>query len=44
MRPISTPIDQTTVFDMHGYMVNGDSYIAESTGIMSGNIVPLTEV
>jgi hypothetical protein len=44
MKPISTPMDQTTDFDIHGYMSNDDSHIAESTGIVSGNIVPLTEV
>jgi hypothetical protein len=37
-------MDQTTVFDIHGYMPNSDCHIAESTGIVSETIAPLTEV
>jgi hypothetical protein len=43
-RPILTLMDQTTVFDIHGYMPNSDCHIAESTGIVSETIAPLTEV
>lgn len=44
MRPISTLRDQTAVSSIHGYMSNGDYHIAESTGMVSGNITPSTEV